>query len=129
MDPEGTPRFLIRHNKPFYGRGDEWTILFGNVEINETEEEATLRESGEEFGLKKINNAQNLKYEIEFSDKKGPTIIKFLAIKLNDVDTKIVLNEESIGYDWMTMDKVKEVMQYDDEKKAFDVLVQMNSLS
>lgn len=129
MDPEGTPRFLIRHNKPFYSRGDEWTILFGNVEINETEEEATLRESCEEFGIRKIDNAQNLKYEIEFSDEKGPTVIKFLAIKLNDIDTKIVLNEESIGYDWMTMDKVKEVMQHDDEKKAFDVLMQMNALS
>lgn len=128
IDPEGKPRFLIRHNRPFDGYEDEWTISFGNVETNEAEENTALRESEEEFGLGKANNVQNLNYEIEFTDKRGKTVIKFFAIRLKDINTKIVLNEESIGYDWMTISKVKKVMQHDDEKKAFDILIQMNAL-
>ncbi len=48
----------------------------------------------------------------------------FFALKVSSTDIKVVLNEESIGYDWMTLEKVKEVMQYDDEKKAFDILME-----
>lgn len=129
IDPEGKPRFLIRHNKPFNGYEDEWTISFGNVEEGEVEEKAALRESTEEFSLDKADNVQNLDYEIEFNGKKGRMVIKFFAVKLKDINAKIVLNEESIGYDWMTINKVKEVMQHDDEKKAFDVLTKMNRLS
>ena len=82
IDPEDNPRFLIRHNRPFGGYEDEWTISFGNVGINEVEENTALRESREEFGFGKADNIQNLNYEIEFTDKKGKTVIKFFAIKL-----------------------------------------------
>lgn len=129
IDPEGTPRFLIRHNKPFDGYDDEWTISFGNVETTETEKEAALREPQEEYGINKVEEIKDLSYEIEFEGKRGLTVIKFFAIKLKNIDVKISLNEESIGYDWMTIDKVKEVMQHEDEKKAFDILIEINALS
>lgn len=124
IDPENNPRFLIRHNKPFSGYNDEWTIIFGNVEEREDEKEAVLREAREEFGLKKVSyEVVNLDYEIEFEGKQGKTVIHFYAVRIPNVDTKIVINKESIGYDWMLLDKVKGVMQYEDEKKAFDILV------
>lgn len=124
IDPEGKARFLIRHNKPFDGREDEWTITFGNVERGEDEMEAALREAREEFGLKEaLYETVNLGYKIEFEGKQGKTVIHFYAVKVPSIGTKIVLNEESIGYDWMLFDKVKEAMQYEDEKKAFDILV------
>ena len=123
IDPENKMSFLIRHNRPYGGHDDEWTILFGNVETNETEEKAALRELQEEFGILKIENIKDLSYEIEFVDKQGLTIIKFFAIKTENIDTKITLNKESIGYDWMTIQRVKKIMQHDDEKKAFDILV------
>ena len=126
IDPDGNSRFLIRHNKPFNGYEDEWTISFGNVEQNESIKNAALREATEEFGLTDIEQVQDLEYEIEFTSKKGKTIIKFYAIRLKDIDVKISLNEESIGFDWMVLNRVKEVMQHDDEKKAFDVLVTKN---
>lgn len=129
IDPEGVPRFLIRHNKPFDGYDDEWTISFGNVETTETEKEAALREPKEEYGISDVEEIKDLSYEIEFEGKRGLTVIKFFSIKLKDIDVKITLNEESIGYDWMTIDKVKEVMQHDDEKKAFDILIKVNALN
>ncbi|EKE04815.1 MAG: hypothetical protein ACD_19C00432G0011 [uncultured bacterium] len=128
IDPDGNLRFLIRHNKPFNGYEDEWTISFGNVEQNETFKKAALREVTEEFGLTETELIQDLRYEIEFTSKKGETLIKFYAIKLKNIDTKILLNEESIGFDWMVLNKVKEIMQHDDEKKAFDVLITKKNL-
>lgn len=125
IDPENTPRFLMRHNKPFNDYDDEWTITFGNVEEGESESSAVVREVSEEFNVDKFDGEPtNLEYNIEYEGKKGKTAIHFFAVKLPDIDTKIVLNEESIGYDWMKIEKVKEVMQYDDEKKAFDRLIQ-----
>lgn len=121
VDPENTVRFLMRHNKPFNGYDDEWTITFGNVEENESEETAAIREASEEFSIDKFEGETlNLDYNIEYEGKKGKTIIHFFAVKIANIDQKIILNEESIGYDWMKIEKVKEVMQYDDEKKAFD---------
>lgn len=123
IDPEGKVRFLLRHNKPFNDYKDEWTIAFGNVEADEEEIDAARREAKEEFGVRNFLDALDLQYEVEFESKFGPTVIRFFALRVSDISTEIMLNEESIGYDWMTIDKVKEVMQYDDEKRAFDIFM------
>jgi len=124
-DPEGRPRFLMRHNKPFNGYNDEWTITFGNVEQSESKDSAAVREAGEEFGIEKFDGeATDLEYNIEYEGKKGKTIIHFFALKVQNIDTKIVLNEESIGYDWMKIKKAREIMRHLDEKKAFDKLIE-----
>ena len=123
VDPEGTMRFLMRHNKPFNGYDDEWTVTFGNIELDETIESGARREVEEEFGIKDFSDkALNLNYEIEYEGKHGKTVIYFFAIQVPNIDTKVALNEESIGYDWMKIDDAKKVMQHEDERKAFDVL-------
>ena len=122
IDPEGNKRFLLRHNKPFNGYEDEWTITFGNIEEHEMTGEAAKREISEEYGISDIEKLENLDHKIEFEGKNGPTVIHFFAIKVKNLDTKIILNEESIGYDWMLLLKVKEVMKHEDEKKAFDLI-------
>lgn len=122
-DPEGNWRFLLRHNKPFNGYKDEWTIAFGNIETSEPKEKAAIREAQEEFEIQEpFEKVVDLKYTIEYEGKQGLTVIHFFACKLPSLDTKITLNEESIGYDWMKFERVKEVMQHEDEKQAFDLL-------
>lgn len=122
IDSENQKRFLIRHNKPFNGYEDEWTVVFGTVEGNEYLETTVKRELFEEYGISEFEEINNLNYKIEFKGKNGPTEANFFAIKVKDLDVKIILNEESIGYDWMKIEKVKEVMKYEDEKKAFDLI-------
>ena len=122
IDPEGNKRFLLRHNKPFDGYDDEWTVTFGGVEENENKEQAAKREIFEEYAIKDIVEVKDLNYKVEFEGKNGPAEAHFFAIKVKDLDGKIVLNEESIGYDWMKIEKVKEVMQHEDEKRAFDLI-------
>ena len=99
IDPEGNRRFLLRHNKPFDGYDDEWTVVFGNMEDGEDLESAAVREVAEEFGFEKVEKVGNIKYIAEYVGKYGPTQVHFLAIKVEDIDTKVTLNEESIGYD------------------------------
>lgn len=122
VDPEDNRRFLLRHNKPFNGYEDEWTITFGDIENDENLEQAAKREVSEEFGINRFEEVKNLNYKIEFDGKHGLTGAHFLALKVRSIDTSIQLNEESIGYDWMLIEKVKEVMKHDDEKKAFDLI-------
>lgn len=44
IDQEGSRRFLLKHNKPFDGYEDEWTVTFGDIEMGENLEEAAKRE-------------------------------------------------------------------------------------
>jgi ADP-ribose pyrophosphatase len=122
IDPEGKRRFLLRHNKPFDGYEDEWTVAFGDMEDGESLETAAKREASEEFGIQAFEEIADLKYKIGFAGKHGPTEAHFVALKVKDIDVRVVLNEESIGYDWMLIGKVKEVMKHEDEKKAFDLI-------
>ena len=119
-DPEGNYRFLLRHNKPFNGREDEWTILFGTVEENETYMECVRRELEEEYGIKDIEIVEDLEYVIKVDDLD----IHFYTVEVKDINTTICLNEESIGYDWMLIEDVKNIMKYSDEKRAFDILME-----
>lgn len=124
IDPDGEKRYLLRHNKPFNGYEDEWTISFGNVEEADEEKSTVIREVKEEFGIERVEDEdiKDLKYEVGFESGRGKTAIKFYAVKVKDIDIKIRLNEESIGYDWMKFDDVTKIMKHDDEKKAFDLI-------
>jgi len=122
IDPEGNRRFLLRHNKPFDGYEDEWTITFGDIEGEESFEEAASRETREEFGINEFKEIKNLNYKIEFEGKHGLTEAHFVSLRVKSLDAPITLNEESIGYDWMPIENVKELMKHEDEKKAFDLI-------
>ncbi|KKQ75385.1 MAG: hypothetical protein US96_C0012G0014 [Candidatus Woesebacteria bacterium GW2011_GWB1_38_5b] len=111
MDPEGKKRFLLRHNKPFNGYEDEWTVAFGDIEKDENMEGAAKREVFEEYGISDFEDFKDLNYKVEN--------ISFLAVKVKNLDVKITLNEESIGYDWMIYEKVMEIMKHEDEAEAF----------
>lgn len=124
IDPDGVRRFLLRHNKPFNGHDDEWTIVFGGVEPNEPESIAAKRETQEEYGLDDIGEMVDLNYSIEYEEPRGKFIIFFFSYKVKNIDTKITLNEESIGFDWVTLESAKKIMQHNDEFKALEMVSQ-----
>jgi len=81
-----------------------------------------LEEVSEEFGINDIEEIKSLDYKIKFEGKHGPTEAHFISLRVKSLDVPITLNEKGIGYDWMLIDKVKEIMKHDDEKKAFDLI-------
>ena len=74
------------------------------------------------MGLVNLTEIKNLNYKIEFDGKHGLTEAHFVSLKVASMDIPVQLNEESIGYDWMLIEKVKEVMKHEDEKKAFNLI-------
>lgn len=121
IDPSGNKRFLLRHNRPFDGYEDEWTICFGNIENGEDSTVAAKREAEEEFSVHGYEEIRDLGYAIEYEGKYSPTVIHFFALRVPTIDTPIHLNEESIGYDWMTLSEAKERMLHADELKALEL--------
>lgn len=118
--PEDAPRFLLRHNRPFAGRTDEWTIAFGNVELGETLAVAAQREAREEYGIfTDPGKLCKLDYRIYYQDIR-PITIHFFSLQTATIDIPIQLNEESIGYDWATLQIAKALMKHADEAKALE---------
>jgi len=123
IDPDGELRFLLRHNKPFNGYTDEWTIAFGSVEQEDKNlAAAAVREACEEYGSSISGVAQDLDYSIEYEGRHGLSVIHFFSLRLENIDLPITLNEESIGYDWIGLAKAKELMLHADEFKALELV-------
>lgn len=122
-DPEDKKRFLLRHNKPFNGYEDEWTIIFGNVDKGETFEQAAIREVKEEYDITEYEEVHELNYFNEYtSGKYGNVRTEYYSMKVKNLDIKIILNEESIGYDWVKLEEALHIMHYDDEKEALKLI-------
>lgn len=123
LDPEQKIRYFLRHNRPFDGHRDEWNMIFGSVEPGEAPITAAVRETKEEADVTTSRSqATDLEYTLEYTPRNGPTIIRFFGIKLNSLDTPIRLNEESIGYDWLTIDDVALKVPYPEQLKAFEMI-------
>lgn len=120
IDPEDNIRFLLRHNKPFDGYLDEWSVLFGTVEAGESLQKTAEREIAEEFGIKKFTQLTNLKYQTYYTGRHGYTQVNFFSAQVENIDVKVTLNEESIGYDWVLQNSLSKLINRPDELLAFD---------
>lgn len=118
IDPENKKRYLLRHNKPFAGYEDEWTLCFGGVEPGEAALEAAVREVREEYGIEDYEAVQDLNYSIEWDEHGRREVARFFAVRVADISSRIVLDDESIGYDWMTLQDALNIMKYEDESKS-----------
>jgi 8-oxo-dGTP pyrophosphatase MutT (NUDIX family) len=124
VDPEGVKRYFIRHNKPFDGHYDEWNMIFGSVEPEEDLSSAAIREVHEESGIIIEQTAlTDLHYSLSYIATAGPTIIHFFSAKVRSIDAPVSLNEESIGYDWATIDDVSQRVPYTEQVEAFTLIV------
>jgi len=125
IDPENNVRFFLRHNKPFHGHSDEWNMIFGSVEPGEALVPSVVREISEESGLTVlVDNVQDLDYSLEYTSHHDRTIIRFFAAQVDSVESKVVLNEESIGYDWAKIEEVRQRVPYGEQVKAFEKVLE-----
>ncbi|MEM4397367.1 MAG: NUDIX domain-containing protein [Candidatus Woesearchaeota archaeon] len=107
--------FLILH----YEEG-HWDLPKGHVEKNETLEEAAIRETFEETGLK-INLINGFKEKIDytFKDKyKNYRLVhKDVYFFLGKAEKKEVkLSQEHIGYMWLPIDAALKKLTYEKTK-------------
>lgn len=120
IDPRGEIRILMRHNKPYDGKHrDEWTFVWGAVEKGETFEAAAKREAKEEFGLTEYLSAVTTSDTTEYVGLHGASIAHYCLLKIPDIEVPITLNEESIGFDWMSVSDAKMIVRKN-EKALLD---------
>lgn len=82
-------------------RGGFWQPVTGNVEIDESFEDAALREVEEELGVKKVIRLFDTEYSYEFFDNGMDQFERIFGVEVS-VDQQIHLSSEHTEYHWAT---------------------------
>jgi len=98
-----------------------WDFVKGNVEKGETEKETTVRELGEETGIKEARFLEAFREKIGyFYKRQGSTVYKEVVFFLMESpSTTVTLSFEHIGFAWLTYEGALEKLTF---KNARDVL-------
>ncbi|HTY74856.1 MAG TPA: NUDIX domain-containing protein [Candidatus Nanoarchaeia archaeon] len=98
-----------------------WDFVKGNVEKGETEKDTTVRELGEETGIKNARFLEGFRQKIGYYYKRqGTTVFKEVVFFLMESPaTAVTLSFEHIGFAWLTYDGAQEKLTF---KNARDVL-------
>ena len=94
---------------------DKWSCMMGTCDINESLNEALIREIKEETNLD-VTVLQPLSYVIEMYDLK---IFSYL-VKPKNIKQPIKLNYEASDWGWFTLEETKKLDLYGDTAKILD---------
>lgn len=113
---EDLPKFLLLH----YPAG-HWDFPKGHVEEGETTQETALRELREETGIKgeEIELEESFEEIIDYMYKKNDEFAHKKVIFLLGQTEKeeIRISEEHQGYDWLSFEKAKERVTFQNARK------------
>ena len=118
-------RYLLLYRKANDKYRELWVFPRGNIEENESDKEAAVRETLEETGIKEFRFVENFKEKISwFYRMDGKSIFKesifFLAeTKIEDV----IISDEHDEYKWCTFEEALKLLKF---KNARDVLKKAN---
>lgn len=117
-DPANELRVLLRKNSPFNGSLEEWNVIYGHIDNNETSLACAIREIEEEVGIcVEVVVDSGYKIAKTFSDNKHITIT-YYWVQLQEISKSIILNEESIGYQWARLADVEMLISDPDQASA-----------
>ncbi|MCH8519272.1 MAG: NUDIX domain-containing protein [Nanoarchaeota archaeon] len=108
-------------------RGGNWQPITGNVDSNETFENALKREIKEEIGVNKLGTIIDLNLEFEFSKNNKQYLEKAFAVELS-IEERISLEQNpSLEHDdsiWISYDGAFEMFDFVQQKEALNKLYQ-----
>lgn len=117
-DPKNELRVLLRKNSPFNGSPEEWNVIYGHIDSNETLESCAIREIKEEVDIHiKAAADSGCRISKSFSDNKHITITYFW-VRVQEMLKSITLNEESIGYQWAKLADIEMLISDPDQASA-----------
>ncbi|MFP4402514.1 MAG: NUDIX hydrolase [Candidatus Nanoarchaeia archaeon] len=106
----------------------EWQPVTGNVEQNETFEQAAKREVEEEIGISETLQCIDLEFEFEYSKNEKQFQEKVFAIEV-DYNKRISLEQnpskEHIDSIWISYDGAFEMFNYPEQKEALNRLYKL----
>ncbi|MGA8842154.1 MAG: NUDIX domain-containing protein [Nitrososphaeraceae archaeon] len=121
-DDNSSNMILLLH----YGNG-HWDFPKGNIEVNETQIQAAVRELEEETGINRFRLVPGFKETLVYNyKKKSAQVAKTVTFYLGITTiSKVVISSEHIGYVWLTYQESVKILTYDNAKK---LLTQANMI-
>lgn len=109
-----------------YGNG-HWDFPKGNIEVNETQIQAAVRELEEETGINRFRLVPGFKETLAYNyKKKSAQVAKTVTFYLGITTiSKVVLSSEHIGYVWLTYQESVKILTYHNAK---NLLTQANMI-
>lgn len=98
-DPVSGFLYLMLKRNP--KKGNFWQPITGNVELNETFEQAALRELKEETGITEFIKIFDTNYFFDFFDDDRQQHEKVFAVEVS-ITSIVTLSEEHTEYQWAT---------------------------
>lgn len=106
-------------------RGGDWQPVTGNLEEDETFEDALKREVSEEIGINSFKNVNDLEFEFEFNKNSKEVVEKVYAVEI-DYNERISLesnpSKEHIDSIWISYDGAFEMFSHVQQKDALNLL-------
>lgn len=106
-------------------RGGDWQPVTGNLEEEETFEEALKREVSEEIGIDRFKNIEDLEFEFEFKKNNKQVVEKIYAVEI-DYNERISLelnpSKEHVDSIWISYDGAFEMFNFTQQKDALNLL-------
>lgn len=101
-------------------RSGHWDFPKGNIETNETEMQAAIRELKEETDISKFRVIPNFRYTLGYKyTKKSKLILKQVILFLASTKVKKVkISNEHIGYKWTRTNSSVDQLTYSNAKNA-----------
>jgi 8-oxo-dGTP pyrophosphatase MutT (NUDIX family) len=101
-------------------RSGHWDFPKGNIETNETEMQAAIRELKEETDITKFRVIPNFRYTLGYKyTKKSKLISKQVILFLaSTMVKKVNLSTEHIGYKWTSSNSSVDQLTYSNAKNA-----------
>jgi bis(5'-nucleosidyl)-tetraphosphatase len=101
-------------------RSGHWDFPKGNIETNETEMQAAIRELKEETDITKFRLIPNFRYTLGYKyTKKSKSISKQVILFLASTKVKKVkISNEHIGYKWTRTNSSVDQLTYTNAKNA-----------
>ena len=105
-----------------YKGGGHWDFPKGHIEKGESETETTLRELREETGISNVKLFSNFREKIEYSFRRGRSIIKKQVIYFlgETEENDITLSHEHTDFIWANSDDALNIVTYQKSKSILN---------
>ena len=105
-----------------YKGGGHWDFPKGHIEKGESETETTLRELREETGISNVKLFSNFREKIEYSFRRGRSIIKKQVIYFlgETEENDITLSHEHTDFIWANPDDALNIVTYQKSKSILN---------
>jgi dATP pyrophosphohydrolase len=120
---ESKLELLLLKPNPEPGLIYDYYVITGGVEGSETPDQATIRETEEEIGVKP-KNIFNLSETITYIDNKSSDKVVEYCFAVEIDNSKLVLNEEHIDFKWVSIEDFQKIIWWEGSRTKLNNMIE-----